>query len=312
MSKLKILVGFGTIDRPKMLVETLASLTKLHISPRVTLEVVVADNDPNESARTTVESYHDEFKNCKLTYLTEPRRGIVFMRNTIIDYALRQDVDLLAFIDDDEMVAPEWLDRMMETKEKYNADVVVGRVARILPDDTPGWVKFGKFFERPNVPTGTIRKAASTSNVLYDLKLLGIEFGLKFHPALNLSGSSDTYMFTEATERGAKIVWLNEDLVHEWIPKSRMTVKWQLQRAFRHTNCRTLRKRLKYPYYRAFISESAYGLLHFFLGIVTFPVYIFRGKAGFVHTLRFLWKGAGSFAGLSGFVYKEYENIHGY
>lgn len=312
MSKLKILIGFGTINRPRMLIETLSSLANLEIPKDVSVEIVVADNDPNESARATVTNQVDQFTRSKLTYLTEPRRGIVFMRNTIIDYALKQGADLLAFIDDDEMVAPEWLDRMLETKEKYGADVVVGRVARIFPDDTPGWIKSGKFFERPSIPTGTVRTAASTSNVIYDLKKLAVDMELRFHPALNLSGSSDTYMFTEATEKGAKIVWLNDDLVHEWVPKSRMTVQWQLQRAFRHTNCRTLRKRLKHPYYRALISESGYGLLHFLLGIVTFPVYIFRGKAGLVHTLRFLWKGAGSFAGLTGFVYKEYEKIHGY
>lgn len=299
------------MNRPKMVRDMLVSLSKLELPENYEIELVLADNDPNESTRPLAEEYQSIFK-FPFTYLVEKKRGIVYMRNTILHYASNQNTSLLAFIDDDEMVSPDWLLRMLETKKKFNADVVVGRVARLLPENTPQWVRKGRFFERPNIDTGTVRKAASTSNVLFDFRLIVEKYGLRFHPALNLSGSSDTYLFSEATEKGAKIVWLNDDLVHEWIPESRMKVKWLLNRAFRHTNCRTLRKRLKHPYVHALISESGYGLLHFFLFFVSIPINIFRGKAGVVHTLRFFWKGVGSFAGLGGIVYKEYEEIHGY
>lgn len=308
--KTHIIIGLGTLKRPNMVRQTLASLAQLSVPENASVELVLVDNDPEGSTEPLAASFQTQFS-FPLTYLIEKRRGIVFMRNCILNYAKTQKTTHLAFIDDDEMVSPDWLIRMMETKKAYTADVVVGRVARLLPEDTPAWIRKGKFFERPHIKTGTVRKAASTSNVLFDFKLIVLDYGLSFHPALNLSGSSDTFLFTEATRKGAKIVWLNDDLVQEWIPKSRMTVKWLLQRAYRHTNCRTLRKRLTHAYFHTFLAEGGYGLLHFLLFFLSVPVNIFRGKAGLVHTLRFFWKGLGSFAGLGGVVYQEYEQIHG-
>lgn len=309
--KNKLIIGIGTLKRPKMVRSSLDSLSCILLPSNYEVELVLTDNDPCESAKTLYFEYRRRFS-YTLTYLNEKKRGIVYMRNSILKYAQKKNTSLLAFIDDDEIVQPNWLIEMIKTKEKHHADVVVGRVSRLLPDDCPNWIKKGKFFERPNIPTGTLRKSASTSNVLFDFKLLIKDYNLKFHPALNLSGSSDTYMFALAAEYGAKIVWFNGNLVHELVPASRMTVKWLLGRAFRHNNCRTLRKRLKYSYPRIFLTESIYGFLHFLLAFLSLPVNIFRGKAGLVHTLRFLYKGLGSFAGLGGIIYKEYEEIHGY
>ena len=294
-----------------MIEDTLRSFQTLIVPEGYSAELIVADNDLDRSAEATVAAFSDSIS-IVTQYFVESNRGIVYMRNAVIEKALEAEADLLAFIDDDEEVEPHWLEEMLRQKTAYQAQVVVGRVARILPEDTPKWVIKGKFFERPHIKTGTVRKAASTSNVIFDLPLICTEMGLRFHPALNLSGSSDTFLFTEATEKGAKIIWVNDNLIKESIPKSRMTVSWLLKRAFRHTNCRALRKRIKSPYYKAFISESLYGLLHFVLGIISFPIYIFWGKAGVVHCLRFLWKGAGSFAGLTGYVYEEYNTVHGH
>ncbi|MFY0602011.1 MAG: glycosyltransferase [Cyclobacteriaceae bacterium] len=306
-----LIIGLGTFQRPKMLEETLKSFQKLNVPEGIAVKLYIADNDANESAKSIVTRLKDSLS-IEVEYFVEEKRGIVFMRNLIMEKALEQNASLLAFIDDDEEVENNWLEVMLSNKEKYNADVVVGRVERILPENTPKWILKGNFFERPNIPTGSVRQAASTSNVIFDLNLIGNEMGLRFHPSLNLSGSSDTFLFEEATRKGAKIIWVNDNLVKESIPLSRMTVNWLLKRAFRHTNCRTIRKRIRHPYAVALITEGAYGIIHFLLAFFWFPIYIFIGKAGLVHILRFFWKCAGSFAGLSGYVYKEYENVHGY
>lgn len=311
MTQKLIVIGLGTYKRPQMLGDTLAAFHHLQIPEGYKVELIIADNDEEESAHRIVMEHQEKIQ-FSAVYIVEPRRGIVFMRNRIMEEALRLEADLLAFIDDDEEVEADWLVKMLEAKETYRADVVVGRVERVLPTNTPKWILRGKFFERPSIKTGTVRRAASTSNVVFDLQLIATRFGLRFHPALNLAGSSDTFLFTEATEKGARIVWVNENLVKESIPVSRMTVDWLLKRAFRHTNCRTLRKRLKKPYVNVLLSESLYGIGHLVVGIVSLPIFIFQGKAGFVHSLRWIWKGAGSFSGLGGFVYKEYENVHGY
>ena len=306
----KVIFGIGTLLRPKMLKECLLSFRELEIPKNTEVSLLVADNDPEGSAEAVINEVSKSIP-ISISYTREKTRGIVYMRNKIIEESLAADADLLAFIDDDEVVEPKWLISSLALKTESKSDVVAGRVDRILPDNTPSWVKRGNFFDRKQIATGSIRHSASTSNVIFDLQKLCVKMGLRFHPALNLSGSSDTFLFGQATDKGAKIVWMNESLVKETIPTSRLTVKWQLNRAFRHTNCRTIRSRITNSYPTVLLKEGSYGLLHFFLAVITFPVYLFLGKAGMVHTLRFIWKGAGSFAGLSGIIFEEYKTVHG-
>lgn len=295
-----------------MLNTALHSLHSLLTPINTKVEIVVADNDPHQSAHPVVAEQRNHFLHASLSYLHVPTRGIVHMRNAVIEYALQQDAQLLAFIDDDETVAPQWLIGMLDTLDQFGAHVVVGRVVRVFPENPPQWIVQGQFFEGTNVPTGTLRKSASTNNVLFDLHKIAIEMGLRFHPALNLSGSSDTFLFGESHRKGARIVWHNDTPVQEFIPATRLTVKWQLNRAFRHNNCRTIRATIRHPRWRVILSEGSYGLVHFLLAIGSLPVNIFRGKAGLVHSLRFFWKGLGSLAGLSGYHYEEYKRIHGH
>ena len=57
-----------------------------------------------------------------------------------------------------------------------------------------------------------------------------------FDDKFNLTGGSDTLFFAKATKLGAKAVWVDDALVFEINPKSRVSVRWLLQRAYRLGN----------------------------------------------------------------------------
>jgi hypothetical protein len=57
--------------------------------------------------------------------------------------------DFFAFIDDDEIPDPNWLEQLLLTQARTGADVVRGCVEPILPDGSPTWIKDGHFFGWP-------------------------------------------------------------------------------------------------------------------------------------------------------------------
>jgi glycosyltransferase involved in cell wall biosynthesis len=306
----KLVIAIGTLNRPKMLEQALRSFQSLHVPHGLSTHLLLVDNDPGESARAVFTKVSHELPMAS-HYAAEPKKGIVYMRNRAIEEALAMEATHMAFIDDDEEVFPKWLEYMWQALHKYDAQVAVSGVQRKLPDNSPAWIVKGKYFERPHFATGTERNAASTSNVLFDLMICR-EWGLRFHPALNLCGSSDTFLFNQAHERGAKIIWVKEAVVSEEIPESRANLQWILKRSFRYASARTARMILKKGYGKALVSETFYGFSQLFWGIVELPGTFFLGKVGWVNALRKICKFGGSMAGLAGYKYPEYKKTHGH
>ncbi len=305
----KIFVGLGTFMRPQMLGDTLASFHHVEIPKDTEVILLVSDNDTEASARPTFDNHVDSIP-FECHYLVNEKRGTVNQRNRFIQEALKHHATHIAMVDDDETVSPNWLIVMLETMEKYEADVVDGAVQRILPEGTPQWMIRGKFFEWHSFKTGSLRRAASGASSLFKIRLVK-EMGLRFHPAFNLTGGSDTFFFTQATMNGAKIVWLDERLVQEYFPPSRVTTKWIRQRAFRRTSSKFNRKRLEMGYPRAAVTYTFNGLFQLILGGLLSIISLPFGPIARVHAQRIFMKGLGTFNGILGRDYEEYRNTHG-
>ena len=304
-----IALGLGTFQRPTMLSNMLESMVELEIPENTSAVLILCDNDEDESGRPVFEHYENLLP-FETKYLVVPKRGIVNMRNRVLEEAISLKADYITFVDDDETVKPVWLKVMLQTLYDYNADVVDGAVERILPPGTPSWIVKGRFLEWHNFKTGSIRKSGSTSNIIFKRKIVD-EWGLRFHIALNFAGSSDTFMFRQAALKGAKIVWLNERYVEEHFPLSRVTKKWILKRAFRRTNSKFIRKRLEYGYWQAAASQSINGIFQLLIGGMLSILSLPFGKVARVHSQRIFVKGLGTFNGIFGRVYEEYRYTHG-
>jgi hypothetical protein len=57
--------------------------------------------------------------------------------------------------------------------------------------------------------------------------------GLRFDERHPLSGGSDSYFFRRVREMGYRMIWADQALVTEWVPKSRATLNWLAMRHFR-------------------------------------------------------------------------------
>ena len=141
-----------TYKRPRLLGLLMDKLARQETDGRFTYSVVVADNDPAESARAVVERFA-ESSGVATVYCVQPEQNIALPRNAAIAPAKG---DFIAFMDDDEFAGPRWLVTLLHACEKFDA---VGALAPVRPHfetPPPAWLVRGRFCERPEHPTGTV------------------------------------------------------------------------------------------------------------------------------------------------------------
>lgn len=284
---MKVVVGVITYRRPEGLGALLEALRLQDAA------VVVVDNDLAGTARPVCGGAR---------YVHEPRRGLSFARNRAIAAAAEQEADYLAFIDDDEVPRPNWLDELLRVAQEHRADVVAGRVVRRFERQPPDWVSHGRFFVDPRLATGTPVPIAATSNVLISNRL----FGMRFDPRFARTGGEDTHFFLRASAAGYRIVWADEAVVEEQVPADRARLRWILRRAYRVANTWSLceRELMARPGVLGLRAVKAVGRLVLGAGLLAAGAFAGRHVAA-----RGLWQlafGAGNLTGLLGIRFVEY------
>ncbi len=302
-SGLDVAVCIITLKRPhglSRLLNSLQALTFEDASPAWC--VVVVDNDAQGSAQSIVEEAREGFP-VPIIYGQEPLKGIAAARNTAV--RLAPACRFIAFIDDDEVADPRWLDQLLRTQKTYQADIVTGPVLPDFESPPPRWIVRGKLFDRRRLPTGTQIHYAATHNTLvkyeWTQKLEG-PFDMRF----NLTGGSDSQFTRRVIQNGGKIIWADEALVTEYNPPSRTTAAWLLQRAFRIAFTTTLIEKQLYPL-GIVLLRPVKAVYHILLGIaLILPLFVYYGYAGIIKALQRVARGVGALFALFGGHYEEY------
>lgn len=297
-----------TFRRPAGLARLLAGLDALQFqkSAPPELSILIVDNDPQQSAFALCTEWEPSIR-WPLTYVNEPRQGIPQARNSAILHA-GDDAQFIAYIDDDEAPDPDWLDELLFVQQQYDADVVVGPVLSRFDSGTPRWIQ--SFFDRPRHRTGDRMTSANTGNVLISTRPLR-EWNLSFDERMAFTGGEDTHLFLRMAKLGARIIWADEAIVHEWVPATRTSVGWILQRAYRAGSTWSSCEREIRPSTIVLITRILKALGRIAQGILLLPFALPRGKRAVVRCFRHISWGAGNIAGLLGVQHEEYRQTHG-
>lgn len=306
-----VVICVATHRRPKGLARLLHGLNALTFGSRTPREitVVVADNDSARSAEATCEALRPGSR-WPLVYVSEPRRGIPFARNVLVSSARGLGAELLAFIDDDEVPEPNWLDELLRVMRESGAEVVTGPVLPAFEGAVPPWIQRGRFFDRERHRTGSFQERAVTGNVLLRLDLLA-EMPAPFDERRPLSGGTDTHLFRRIVTGGHRIAWADDAVVHEWNPATRLTAKWLVRRSFRVSSNWSASESELEPGVRVRSIRVGKALARIAQGIALLPVGLMAGRHILVKATQHVATGVGYLAGMTGHELQEYRTTHG-
>ena len=163
--------------------KTLRSVVSQSLPDGYTLEVVVVDNDIEESGQSVCEKYKNIDGKVSVRYFVNGVRNLSEVRNSTMDNAKG---DLLAFIDDDEWASDDrWLAKMIESMKQHNADAVFGKVIVHYPESAPEWIVEGDLFGKDSYPHHSVRTKGATSNALLKASWVK-DKKIRFDPFLSL------------------------------------------------------------------------------------------------------------------------------
>lgn len=227
MSISHITVCICTFKRAVLLQDLLRKLAPQRTDGLFTYDVVVADNDVAQSAEPVVQAFAAA-SGLGVTYCMEPVPNIARARNQALAHARG---DLVAFIDDDELPTTEWLYSLFQARARHHADAVLGPVMPSFEQEPPGWLKKGRFFDRPTYPTGhpITWPEARSGNVLFVREILK-RIDPSFRPEFATAGE-DVDFFRRLAQNGCTFIWCNEAVVFEHVPPFRCTRRYLLRRA---------------------------------------------------------------------------------
>ena len=268
-----------------------------------TVSVVVVDNEALAPLRAMVSALADDYP-FPLIYTCEPLAGLASARNRALR-TVPAETEYIAFIDDDEVPEPQWLDELLAVSRRFNAPIVRGPVKPIFAQPPPAWMVQGRFFEEGPFRDGEVLRFAATNNALIRaevIRALHLSFDMRF----NRTGGEDQDFFGRAIRAGYRTVGSEHALVHEAIPEERMRLAWLLKRRFRMGNTLTMVDSIRRtPAVRMLRIPKAGGRIA--LGALQMLGAPALGKRMAVRGLCNVSWGMGSLCGFLGLIHNEYE-----
>jgi glycosyltransferase involved in cell wall biosynthesis len=270
-------------------------------------EIVVIDNSADGSARASIAELL-AMRGDRLRYFHESVPGIAAARNRAL---VEAEGRLVAFIDDDEVPRPAWLEPLVETWQATRASAVMGRVHAVFDHDDDPWLEAGHVYGRGRMPTGTRIPVAAAGNLLLDLDCVR-SYGVSFDARFGLTGGEDTFFSRQLVAAGGTIVWCDESVADDFVPTHRFDRRWMMRRFRSHGNIDVhadvlmargpagrLSARLRGVARGS--ARVAIGSVRYLAGVVT------RSQRTRVFAVRTVCRGTGMITGAFGTFHQEYQ-----
>ncbi|MBC2885061.1 glycosyltransferase family 2 protein [Ochrobactrum sp. CM-21-5] len=242
MKKKSICIATITRNRPKMLSQLFASLSKIKLYEHISLRFVIVENNDGYSLNAIVQNFRNSVPGWKVDYLLERDIGISSARNRALHYAIEQGFDLLVFVDDDEFIEPDWLLNLLAERERLDLDIVGSPVIPVPFDQHLAfwqrivWTGIERNSQRSEIKCRRKweKGTADTIKVATGSWMGKLDFfrrtGLKFDTRLGLTGGEDWHLWAEAKKLGAKTGWAPDAIAYETVPSCRLTLSYHFRR----------------------------------------------------------------------------------
>lgn len=301
-----IAIMVTTFRRPASLSHTLESLAQQRLSnASMTLHIIDNDADP------AVEALVSRFRNrsgMAVAYHAEPKQGIASARNHALDL-VTGETDYIAFIDDDEVASPLWLESLLRTALQFNARIVQGPVEPVYEEAPPLWFREGRFTALGPFREGAELRFGFSGNVLLSAQLVRAS-GLRFETCFDRSGGEDQHFFMLMMANGERIITSRDAIVFEVIPPSRVGFGDFLRRRFRIGATLTMAWKLIRNDGHIVFKRMAVGAGHACWGALQCLLPWHWSASQLAADIGRMVYGIGQIAGATGWSIPSYQSIH--
>ena len=219
-----------TRKRQEGLKKLLDSFIEMQIPSDTQVSIVIVENDVENHSEYIVNEFSYK-STIKINYLLETKQGLAFARNTSVKGA--DGSTFCCFVDDDQIVANDWLIELMRCQKEFNADGVWGTNPPLFEEKVPDYIT--RFHTDSEFNYGDIVKEAYTNCLLLKKEYLDKIEG-PFDVRLNFTGGEDCYITNIITKMGGVIRCNPNAKAFEIIPKSRTKIKYIIKRTYRTSN----------------------------------------------------------------------------
>lgn len=239
-----------------MLSNLLDSFHHMNTPSDCKVRFLVVENDTQANSRAEIQRRKGEISDAPLHYVLEAQIGIPFGRNRAAKEALAHGSDLLAFVDDDEVIDRNWLTKLVSAYRSSNATLLGGPLAMQPPANDLTWIQRklykgleqrGRKQERRAAQRGNLNGTDGvtivTNNWLAETRLFS-EHGLRFDETMRFTGGTDTKFYKEVRAKNLPTAWVKDAYVYEEVPAERLSISYQFRRA-RDQSCTNFSRRLK-------------------------------------------------------------------
>jgi succinoglycan biosynthesis protein ExoM len=204
----------------------LASLREMG-DPGIRWRVLIVDNPPTLATQEAVETASAKIN---VEYVAEAVGSITGARNRALEEAIKAGAEALVFIDDDELVASDWLKQLWAAHLQGRKDVVFGHVETVLPPGTPDEIVRSGIAQRPIYADGSLHHACASNNTLIPVDALG---EIWFDSRFDRSSGEDTDFFRRLKRSGVGIRYCSAARVSEPWTHDRANTAFLMERARR-------------------------------------------------------------------------------
>lgn len=233
MTKLSIAAVICTYDRYDLLAKAIASLTRQTLAADE-FQIVVVDNSPDCDGSERFSESYGAIKNLK--WIVERKPGLSNARNVGAGWAA---APIVAFMDDDAIASPSWLQTLAAAFKRFGTDAQAagGRVDPIwgsprpqwLPDELLGYVSVVNW-------GGSTRFAGAKewlagTNIAFRTEALIGAGGFSVSLGRNKGGhallSNDEIETLERiAANGGRLLYVPDAVVEHLVPPERLTQPW--------------------------------------------------------------------------------------
>ncbi len=310
----RVLIAICTYQRPIMLDACLSSLLRQETDYSFSHSIAVIDNDMAMSAHPVVCRAISSSDETLIHYMKEPKRGIARARNHALNFARKNGYTHLAFMDDDEIAAPDWIKSLMHP-DYLDTPILGGRKIMSYGSNIPEWAR-PKHNPKPPAGEGAYVGKVATSNMRIGPHLLNCPFN--FDETIGLGGGEDSDFVMRAAKLGFEVRHTNRAVTYETAHPERMTIRGQANRTFWYaaSNLRLdmLHKGNKWIGVKkipTIIGSIPHGLFLGLLGACIWPVRPNKGKRTILKGAKLIAKGQGYLAALMGHIPQSYAKTVG-